>query len=222
MSDIQEQQKKAVAIAALDYLPQGDEVVIGVGTGSTVNHFIAALVDRAATIDAAVASSEGTAQRLKALNIPVVDLNMVSQVPVYIDGADAVDTQSYCIKGGGGALTREKIIAAAADTFVCMVDASKQVAQLTDAFPLPVEVLPMARSYVARQLVAIGGNPVYRQDFVTDNGNIILDVYDLDFSQPLALEKELNQITGVVCHGLFASRPADVVLVATEDGVQKR
>ena len=213
----QEEQKKAVAEAAIAHIP--DDAVIGVGTGSTANHFIAALARIRGRIPGAVASSEATAERLRALHIPVLDLNMVGELPVYFDGADEVTERLEMTKGGGGALTREKIVAAVADRFVCLVDESKLVARL-GAFPLPVEVIPMARSYVARRLVRLGGRPVWRQGFVTDNGNDIVDVHGLAITDAAALEAEIGQLAGVVMVGLFARRPADLLLVATPGGVR--
>jgi ribose 5-phosphate isomerase A len=212
----QDDKKKAVARAALDYIRAGD--VVGVGTGSTANHFIDALADIKSKLDGTVASSEATAERLKSHGIQVLDLNAVDSVEIYIDGADESTRHRHLIKGGGGALTREKIVAAVAKQFVCIVDDSKLVDRLGE-FPLPVEVVPLARSYVARQIRGIGGIPSWREGFVTDNGNVILDVGNFDITDPPALESELNQITGVVTNGLFARRPADVLLVGTDSGV---
>ncbi|MBF0218247.1 MAG: ribose-5-phosphate isomerase RpiA [Gammaproteobacteria bacterium] len=214
----QDEMKQAVARAALEYIVPN--TIVGVGTGSTANFFIDALAERKQQINGAVASSEATATRLKKHGIEVLDLNSVSAISVYVDGADETNHYGHLIKGGGGALTREKIVAAASKQFVCIVDASKLVNYL-GAFPLPVEVIPMARSYVARQLVKLGGTPVYREGFITDNGNIILDVRNLEIMQPVELEQQLNHITGVVTNGLFAMRPADVVLMGTPNGVQK-
>ena len=208
--------KKQVAEAALRYVPEGE--VVGVGTGSTANFFIDGLAGMKDRIAGAVASSEATAERLRGHGIPVLALNDVDRLPVYVDGADEVNEHREMIKGGGGALTREKIVAAVAKDFICIVDGSKKVKRL-GAFPLPVEVIPMARSYVARKLAGLGGRPEYREGFVTDNGNIILDVHNLDIVNPLELEKTLNNITGVVTNGLFALRPADVVLVGEGGGV---
>ncbi|HET8706517.1 MAG TPA: ribose-5-phosphate isomerase RpiA, partial [Pseudomonadales bacterium] len=191
----------------------------GVGTGSTANFFIDALADIKHKIEGAVASSEATAQRLKKHGIPVFDLNSVSELPVYVDGADEADGYLALIKGGGGALTREKIVAAVADKFICIADQSKWVSVL-GKFPLPVEVIPMARSYVAREIVKLGGDPVYREGFVTDNGNIILDVHNLVIAEPIKLEQQLNNIVGVVTNGLFAARGADVLLLGTAEGVK--
>jgi ribose 5-phosphate isomerase A len=213
----QDELKRAVAVAAIEHVPMGG--VIGVGTGSTANFFIAELGKIKHRFDGAVASSEGTAQRLKALGIQVVDPNTVVQLEVYVDGADEVNRSLAMIKGGGGALTREKIVAAITRTFVCIADESKLV-NVLGRFPLPVEVIPMARSYVARELVNLGGVPEWRQGFTTDNGNWILDVYNLEITQPMALEATLNQITGVVTSGLFARRGADILLLGTPRGVE--
>lgn len=207
----------AVARAAIEHVPVGG--VIGVGTGSTANFFIAELGRVKHRFDAAVASSEATAQRLKALGIDVLDLNSVVELSVYVDGADEVNHALAMIKGGGGALTREKIVGAVARTFVCIADESKLV-DVLGRFPLPVEVIPMARSYVARELVKLGGVPEWRPNFITDNGNAILDVWDLQIDQPSDLENRINQIPGVVTNGLFAQRPADVLLLGTANGVR--
>lgn len=209
--------KQAAAKAAIAYVP--DDRVIGVGSGSTANFFIAELGRIKHRIEAAVASSEASARRLKDLGIRVVDLNSVNEVPVYVDGADEVTRHLAMIKGGGGALTREKIVAAAAGRFVCIADASKRV-DVLGKFPLPVEVVPMARSYVARELVKLGGHPEWRQNFVTDNGNVILDVRGFTILDPAGLEGAINQIAGVVTNGLFARRGADVLLLGTERGVE--
>ncbi|WP_300319169.1 ribose-5-phosphate isomerase RpiA [Idiomarina sp.] len=209
--------KKAAAEAAMQYIENG--TVVGVGTGSTVNFFIDELAKRKDDIEGAVSSSEESTKRLKAHGIEVFDLNSVADVPVYIDGADEINEHGQMIKGGGGALTREKIIAAVADKFVCVADDSKRVGRL-GRFPLPVEVIPMARSYVARELVKLGGDPVWRQGFTTDNGNWILDVHNLDIMKPMELESDINNIVGVVTNGLFAQRGADVALIAREDGVE--
>ena len=209
--------KRAVGEAALAYVEE--DSILGVGTGSTVNYFIEALADRRLRVDAAVSSSEESTHRLRAIGVDVVDLNTAGTIPVYIDGADESDAHLRLIKGGGAALTREKIIAAAAAKFVCIVDESKLVGTLGQ-FPLPVEVIPMARSYVARRLVGLGGQPEWRQGVTTDNGNAILDVHNLDIVDPVALEREITLITGVVTVGLFAARPADVLLVATDNGVE--
>jgi ribose 5-phosphate isomerase A len=210
--------KRRAAEAALEFLPQDE--VIGVGTGSTVNFFIDCLGALRQRIKGAVASSVATAERLQAQGIDLVDLNDAGTLSVYIDGADEATAHRQLIKGGGGALTREKIIAAASRQFVCIADESKRVGRL-GAFPLPVEVIPMARSYVAREIVALGGRPVYRHGFVTDNGNIILDVHGLDIVEPIKLEQTINNIAGVVSNGLFAARGADVLLIGSATGVQR-
>jgi len=209
--------KKAAAEAALAYVE--DDTVVGVGTGSTVNFFIDALASRRARITAAVASSEASAKRLRDLRIPVRELNDTDGCEVYVDGADEVTEHLAMIKGGGGALTREKIVAQASRKFVCIADASKLVGVLGQ-FPLPVEVIPMARSFVARELVKLGGMPQLRQGVTTDNGNLILDVRGLTILDPVELESKINQIPGVVTNGLFARRPADVLLLATAEGVK--
>ena len=213
----QDEMKVAAARAAIAHVPVGG--VIGVGTGSTANHFIAELGKVKHKFDAAIASSEATAQRLKALGIDVVDLNSVVEFDVYVDGADEVTRSLAMIKGGGGALTREKIVAAVARSFVCIADESKLV-DVLGRFPLPVEVIPMARSYIGRELVKLGGEPEWRQGFVTDNGNWIIDVYNLDIVNPVELETTLNQIPGVVTNGLFARRGADVLVLGGAGGVQ--
>lgn len=215
MSD-QHAQKQAAAKAALRYIE--DDMILGVGTGSTVNCLIELLPQL--RLAGAVASSQVTEDKLRALGIEVVDLNFAGTLDLYIDGADEVNAQLQLIKGGGGALTREKIVAAASKQFICMVDDSKMVDVLGRAFPVPIEVLPQARSYVARQLAQLGGEPVYREDFVTDYGNVILDAYDLDVSDPIALEQQLNNIVGVVCNGIFAANQADILLKAGNDGVK--
>ena len=209
--------KQAVAKAAIAHIP--DDCVVGVGTGSTANYFIAELGKIKHRIDAAVASSEATAKRLKDLGIRVLDLNSVDMLPVYVDGADEVTRHLAMIKGGGGALTREKIVAAVARKFVCIADASKLV-DVLGKFPLPVEVIPMARSHVGRELRKLGGHPEWRQNFVTDNGNLIIDMHGLSIVNPVELEGALNQITGVVTNGLFARRGADVLLLGGERGVE--
>lgn len=218
----QDELKAAVAQAAIEYVlaevPQG--ALIGVGTGSTANYFIDALAAHKDRYRGAVASSEATRQRLEQHGIAVFDLNEVSELPVYVDGADEIDAGLHMIKGGGGALTREKIVAAVARTFVCIADASKQV-EVMGRFPLPVEVIPMAREYVARELSQLGGKPVLRAGFITDNGNQILDVHGLQITAPKALEERINQIVGIVTNGLFALRPADVLLLGTPQGVQR-
>lgn len=210
-------QKKRAAEAALAYVE--DNPVLGVGTGSTVNYFIEALARIKHRIDGAVSSSEATTRRLKAAGIPVLDLNAAGPLPLYVDGADEANRQLQLVKGGGGALTREKIVAAASELFVCIADQSKLVEEL-GAFPLPVEVIPMARSHVGRELLKRGGQPVLRENLVTDNGNLIIDVYNLRILEPAKLEAELNNIVGVVAVGLFALRPADVLLLGTADGVR--
>jgi ribose 5-phosphate isomerase A len=209
-------QKRRAAEAALAYVPEG--ATVGVGTGSTVNHFIAALGRDRYRVKAAVSSSEASTKLLRAAGIEVVDLNSAGELEVYVDGADEATRHLALIKGGGGALTREKIVAAASRLFVCIADPSKLV-DVLGRFPLPVEVIPMARSYVARQLVKLGGEPVLRSGFTTDNGNVILDVHNLDIVDPPALESAINQITGVVANGLFARRGADVLLIGTDSGV---
>jgi ribose 5-phosphate isomerase A len=213
----QDEKKQAVAKAALEFVEAG--TAIGVGTGSTANYFIDALAEIKHKIDTTVASSEESARRLQIHGIPVTDLNSVSELSVYVDGADETTRNLHLIKGGGGALTREKIVAAVARKFVCVVDDTKLVDRL-GAFPLPIEVIPMARSQVARAVVRMGGQPELRANFTTDNGNIILDVHNLDILEPAKLESDLNQITGVVCNGLFARRPADVLLIGGDDGVE--
>jgi len=213
----QDEMKKAVAKAALDYIEPG--TVVGVGTGSTANHFIDYLATIKGKIEGTVASSVASAERLKKHGIPVFDLNAVGDLNVYVDGADESSRHLHLIKGGGGALTREKIVAAASRTFVCIADESKLV-DVLGKFPLPVEVIPMARSYVARELVKLGGRPVLREGFTTDNGNVILDVHDLEILNPVELEQALNNLVGVVTNGLFARRPANVLLLGTPTGVR--
>ena len=217
----QDELKQAVADAALAHIRPKlyDDTVLGIGTGSTANLFIDNLGALSGQINATVASSEASAERLRSHGIPVFDLNAVDQVDFYIDGADESNAALQLIKGGGAALTREKIVAAVAREFICIADESKMVHTL-GAFPLPVEVIPMARGHVARELVKLGGDPVYRDGVVTDNGNIILDVYNFAIAQPLATEAKINGITGVVTNGLFALRPADVLLLGTADGVK--
>ncbi|QPL42180.1 ribose-5-phosphate isomerase RpiA [Pseudoalteromonas sp. A41-2] len=211
----QDELKKAAAWAALEFVKEN--TIVGVGTGSTVNHFIDALDTVKDTLVGAVSSSEASTEKLKALGIEVFELNDVQSLDVYVDGADEINPHNEMIKGGGAALTREKIVSAVAKQFVCIVDESKEVETL-GAFPLPVEVIPMARSYVARELVKLGGDPVYRQGVVTDNGNIILDVHNLDISNAKELELTINQIVGVVTNGLFAHRGADKVIIGTKNG----
>lgn len=213
----QDEMKKNAAWAALQYIPRN--TVVGVGTGSTVNHFIDALASIKHDIKGAVSSSVQSTEKLKALGIAVLDLNSIDSFSVYVDGADEINAQKHMIKGGGAALTREKIVAAVADTFICIVDQSKQV-DVLGKFPLPVEVIPMASSYVARELTKLGGRPVLRQGVITDNGNVILDVHELAITEPLVLEQQINNIVGVVCNGIFARRPADMVLVGSASGTQ--
>ncbi|MDO9471319.1 MAG: ribose-5-phosphate isomerase RpiA [Nitrosomonas sp.] len=213
----QDEQKRAAAAAAIQHIPVG--CIVGVGTGSTANYFIEELSKIKNKIEGAVASSDVTAQRLKSYGIEVLDLNNVIDLPVYVDGADEITEHLHMIKGGGGALTREKIVAAVARKFICITDQSKLVSVLGN-FPLPVEVIPMARSYVAREIVHLGGQPALRQGFVTDNGNVILDVHNLQILNPVELEATLNQITGVVTNGLFARRSADTLLLGTDNGVR--
>ncbi|MFC4892687.1 ribose-5-phosphate isomerase RpiA [Pseudofrancisella aestuarii] len=211
----QDELKKLAAKEATKYLTQN--ITLGVGTGSTVNFFIEELANHKDKISTVVSSSEGSTKRLKALGFDVVDLNYAGEIDLYIDGADECNKHKELIKGGGAALTREKICVAASKKFVCIIDESKQVDMLGE-FPLPVEVIPMARSYVAREIVKLGGQPVYREQTITDNGNIILDVYNLKINNPIELETKLNQITGVVTNGIFAIKPADIVIVAKKDG----
>lgn len=214
----QDELKQLVAKAAIEHVVP--ETIIGVGTGSTANFFIDELAKIKHTIEGTVASSEASAERLRKHGIPVLDLNSVNQISVYIDGADEADPGLHLVKGGGGALTREKIVLAVADKFVCIADESKKVAVL-GKFPLPIEVIPMARSYVAREIVKrFGGEPVLRDGFITDNGNIILDVHGLKITDPVAMETEINQIVGVVTNGLFARRKADVFLCGGKNGVE--
>lgn len=213
----QDDKKKAAAYAALEYVEK--DTIVGVGTGSTVNHFIDALATIKNDIIGAVSSSEASTAKLKEYGIEVFDLNEVSELSVYVDGADEINAYNHMIKGGGAALTREKIVSAVAKQFICIVDDTKNVDILGD-FPLPVEVIPMARSYVARELVKLGGDPVYRTGVVTDNGNVILDVHNLQIAEPMTLENQINSIVGVVTNGLFANRAANVVLVGSEDGVK--
>ncbi len=217
----QDQLKSAVAKTALEYIqPKLDnDSIIGIGTGSTANFFIDHLAEIKHQFNGAVASSEATAARLKSHGIPVYELGTIDEMEFYIDGADETNAHLQLIKGGGGALTREKIVAAVAKKFLCIVDVSKKV-DLLGAFPLPVEVIPMARSYVGRELVKLGGDPVYREGFVTDNGNQILDVFNMKILNPKELEEKINNITGVVTNGLFAIRPADLLFVGSASGVE--
>lgn len=215
MAFTQDELKQQVAKAAVAYVKEG---IIGVGTGSTANYFIEELAKVKGKIEGAVASSEATAQRLRGHGIEVFDLNAVDSLDIYVDGADEITEHMHMLKGGGGALTREKIVAAVAKTFICICDETKYVPVL-GKFPLPVEVLPMAKSYVARELVKLGGQPKLR-DFTTDNGNVILDVWNLKIEDPVAIEAKINQIVGVVTNGLFAARPANMLLLATADGVK--
>ncbi|MEZ2862427.1 ribose-5-phosphate isomerase RpiA [Proteus terrae] len=213
----QDELKKAVGWAALEYVKPG--MIVGVGTGSTASHFIDALATMKGQIEGTVSSSEASTAKLKSYGIPVFDCNEVDSLDIYVDGADEINHQMQMIKGGGAALTREKIIAGVAKTFICIVDESKQV-DVLGKFPLPVEVIPMARSYVARELVKLGGLPEYRENVVTDNGNVILDVHNLTILNPIELENKINSIPGVVTVGLFANRGANVVLMGTSEGVQ--
>jgi len=213
----QDDKKKAAAYAALEYVEK--DTIIGVGTGSTVNYFIDALATVKNNIVGAVSSSDASTAKLKGYGIEVFDLNEVSELSVYVDGADEINPYNHMIKGGGAALTREKIVSAVAKKFICIVDDTKNV-DILGAFPLPVEVIPMARSYVARELVKLGGDPVYREGVITDNGNVILDVHNLQIAEPLTLENQINSIVGVVTNGLFANRAANIVLVGSEDGVK--
>lgn len=212
-----EMKKAAAAVKALEYIKA--DTIVGVGTGSTVNHFIDALATIKETIVGAVSSSEASTERLKSYGIEVFELNNVDGIDVYVDGADEINPHMHMIKGGGAALTREKIVAAVAKTFVCIADDTKQV-PILGRFPLPVEVIPMARSYVARELVKLGGDPAYRQGVITDNSNVILDVHNLEILDPKALENSINAIAGVVTNGLFANRPADVLIIGTQDGAK--
>lgn len=215
----QDEMKKAAAKAAIKHIKP--DTIVGVGTGSTVNHFIDALAEIKHQIIGAVSSSEASTERLKKHGIEVFDLNSVADLDVYVDGADEINSDNAMIKGGGAALTREKIVAAVAKKFICIVDETKLVRFLGE-FPLPVEVIPMARSYVAREIVKLGGSPVYREGVVTDNGNVILDVYDMKIAQPRKLEEQLNNIVGEVTNGLFAHRGADTVIIGSKKGVETR
>jgi ribose 5-phosphate isomerase A len=212
----QNQKKQAAAEAALSYVQPNS--IVGVGTGSTVNFFIDALASKKDDIQGAVSSSDASTERLRKLGIEVFDLNSVDKLDIYVDGADEITEHKHMIKGGGAALTREKIVAAVAKTFICIIDDTKHVPVLGQ-FPLPIEVIPMARSYVGREIVKLGGDPAYRQGVVTDNGNVILDIHNMSILNPVELERKLNSIVGVVTNGLFADRGADVVLTGTENGV---
>lgn len=211
--------KKIAAKAALNYIPEN--AIVGIGTGSTVNYFIDALPSLKYKIAGTVASSKVTADKLKKLGFQVIDPNLVDELPIYVDGADEINNKLQMIKGGGAALTGEKIIAAIAKKFICIADSSKKVATL-GKFPLPIEVIPIARSYVARAMVKLGGSPIYREGVVTDYGNVILDVWNLEIAEPLKLEQTINNIPGVVANGLFAFRAADLLLLGTENGVITR
>lgn len=213
----QDQQKKSVAENVLEHIPH--DAILGVGTGTTVNFFIEALTKIKGKIECTVSSSKSTTEKLKALNIPVYDLNSVTQLDVYIDGVDEITKHMHCIKGGGGALTGEKILAEVAKKFICIADESKLV-NVLGTFPLPIEVIPMARSSVARTLVKMGGDPIYREGVITDYGNVILDVHNLDILDPVKLEADLNQIPGIVTNGLFARRKPDLLLLATQSGIK--
>ncbi len=210
--------KQAAAAKAIQFIE--NDMVVGVGTGSTVNFFIDELANIKGRIEGAVASSNATKERLKAHGIPVLDLNGVNRIPIYVDGADEFNDYLSLIKGGGGALTGEKIVAASAEKFIAIVDQRKKV-DVLGQFPVAVEVIPMARGYVARELVKLGGDPEYREGFVSDYGNIILDVHNLNITEPMALEEKINNITGVVCNGIFATRGADIVLMATTSDVKQ-
>ena len=213
----QDDKKKAVAKAAIQYIE--DNCIVGVGTGSTVNYFIDYLADIKHKIEGAVPSSLASEKRLRNHHIPVIDLNHVDELSVYVDGADESTHNRHLIKGGGGALTREKIVAAVSKNFVCIIDDSK-IVEVLGKFPLPVEVIPMAQSFVAREIVKLGGQPILREGFITDNGNVILDVHNLHILNPINLEAQLNQTTGIVTNGLFAKRPANVLLVSNDQGIQ--
>ena len=215
----QDNKKKQAAEAAIQYIEDG--TIVGVGTGSTVNFFIEALGEIKGRIEGAVSSSVASEALLKKQGIPVFDLNAVGDIPVYVDGADEANEHRHLIKGGGGALTREKIVAAASDKFVCIVDDSK-IVPILGTFPLPIEVIPMAQSYVAREVTKLGGKPVLRDGFTTDNGNVILDVHNLKIDNPVELESKLNEIVGAVTNGLFAQRSADILLIATDNGVNSQ
>ncbi|WP_068545672.1 ribose-5-phosphate isomerase RpiA [Thalassotalea crassostreae] len=213
----QDEMKKAAAIKALEFVEA--DTIVGVGTGSTVNHFIDALATMKDKIVGAVSSSEASTERLESYGIEVFDLNSVDDLSVYVDGADEITEHGHMIKGGGAALTREKIVAAVAKKFICIADSSKQVGVL-GSFPLPVEVIPMARSYVARELVKLGGDPEYRTGVITDNGNVILDVHNMEILNPIEMETKINALVGVVTNGLFADRGADILVLGTENGAE--
>lgn len=213
----QDEMKIAAAAAALEYVESG--MVVGIGTGSTANHFIDLLATVKGKIDGTVASSVASEERLKSHGIPVMDLNNAGQLSIYVDGADESDKHLNLIKGGGGALTREKIVAGASDKFICIADESKLV-DVMGEFPLPVEVIPMARSYIAREIVKMGGKPILREGFTTDNGNIIIDIHGLEIMEPVKMETHFNQLPGVVTIGLFAQRPADVLILGTPNGAK--
>ncbi|MBF7072077.1 ribose-5-phosphate isomerase RpiA [Glaciecola sp. MH2013] len=214
----QNQKKKAAAEAALNYVKE--DTIVGVGTGSTVNFFIDALASKKNMIRGAVSSSDASTARLKKIGIEVFDLNSVDKLDIYVDGADEITEHKHMIKGGGAALTREKIVSAVASQFICIIDDTKHV-PILGKFPLPIEVIPMARSYVAREIVKLGGDPAYRQGVITDNGNVILDIHNLEILNPVELENTLNNIVGVVTNGLFAKRGADVVITGTSEGVSE-
>ncbi len=213
----QDEKKKLVAEAALAYVE--DDTIVGVGTGSTVNFFIDCLASIKHRINGAVSSSDATEALLRQYNIPVLSLNSANDIPVYIDGADEATRHLHLIKGGGGALTREKIVAAVSKKFVCIIDETKLV-DVLGTFPLPIEVIPMAQSYIAREITKLGGQPILREGFTTDNGNIILDVHNLSILKPVELEQKLNKLAGIVSNGLFAQRPADILLLASDNGIQ--
>lgn len=219
MAKSQDQLKKMAAEAAMEYVRP--DMVVGVGTGSTVYYFIEALAKMKGKIKCAISSSNESTEQLKKHGIPVDDLNNEPNVDIYVDGADEVNPHKQLIKGGGGALTREKIISACANKFICIADENKLVKVLGKKFPLPVSVIPMSRSLVAREIVKLGGQPIYREGFVTDNHNVILDVHNIDLTEPTAMEAKINQITGVVTNGLFANRGADIVLIAKQSGVEE-
>lgn len=214
----QDQQKQAAAEAALEFIESGE--IVGVGTGSTTNCFIDALATMKGKVDGVVASSQASADRLRSIGLPVMDLNRTGDLSLYVDGADEATPHLQLIKGGGGALTREKVVASASRKFICIIDETK-LSDYLGSFPLPIEVLPMAQSLVARRLIAMGGQPKLRQDFTTDNGNVILDVRNLDLTDPLRMEAQINLLAGVVDNGLFAARRADVLLVGSDSGVKQ-